>query len=86
MNIPPANPAQRAWLIAPSDTQLVAASVSGVPYARGILVSADCTLHVTTLGGDQLTIPFIKGYNPIAVQQVWATGSSTNGALLIGLY
>jgi hypothetical protein len=86
MNVPSANPAQRAWPITPSDTQPVTANVNGVPYARGLLVSTDCTLHVTTLGGDQLTMPFIKGYNPIAVQQVWATGSTTNGALLIGLY
>lgn len=86
MNVPAANPAQRAWAIAPSDTQLVTASLNGVPYARGLLVSGDCTLHITTLGGDQLVYPFVKGYNPIAVVQVWATGSNPNGALIIGLY
>lgn len=86
MNVPPANPAQRAWTITPSDTQLVTTNISGVPYARGLLLSADCTLHVTMLGGDQVTLPLLKGYNPIAVLQVWATGTSTNGATIVGLY
>ncbi len=84
MNVPASNPAARAWVIAPSDNQHV--SESGVPWARSLLASADCTVRVTMLGGDIVALPLQKGYNPVSVTQVWATGTSLGSAVLLGLY
>ncbi len=80
MHVPADNPAQRAWAITPSDTALAAAGINGVPFARGLLCSAACTLKVTTVGGDVVTIPAQQGYNPVAVSKVWATGSVLTNA------
>lgn len=84
MNVPASNPATRAWSITPSDSQ--PAATTGAPWARSLLASADCTVRVTTLGGDVLTLPVQKGYNPVAVTQVWATGTSLGSSILVGLY
>ncbi len=84
MNVPASNPASRAWLIVPSDTLPV--SDGAAPWARSLLASADCSVKVTTLGGDVVTIPLQKGYNPVSVTQVWATGTSLAGTALVGLY
>ncbi len=76
----------RAWVITPSDVNLAASGVTNAPYARVIRASAACTLKVTMIGGDVVTIPFAAGDNAGGVLQVWSTGSVLNGATLAGLY
>ena len=85
-NVPADNPATRTWSITPSDTNLVVSGLNGVPFARGILASLACTAKVTTIGGDVVTIPLVAGYNPIAVAQVWATGTTLGSATIYGYY
>ncbi len=85
-NYPPDNPAQRAWSITPSDSNLVVVGVAGVPFARGIISSLACTVKVTTIGGDVVTLPLQPGFNPVSVAQVWATGTTLGSATIYGYY
>jgi hypothetical protein len=54
--------------------------------ARCLLISADATVKVTTIGGESLAVPLQKGYNNIWVTRVWSTGTTLNGATLIALW
>jgi hypothetical protein len=64
----------------PADTDLT-------NYYKYVLCSADCTLKVTTVGGSIIvSVPFFRGYNPIAVKRIWSTGSTVGSATIIGLW
>lgn len=54
--------------------------------ARCLLLSADATVKVTTLGGESLALPLQKGYNNIWVTRVWNTGTTLNGATVTALW
>ncbi len=72
---PPVHP----FAITPADADLD-------DWARMIECSDDCTLHVSTLDGTEVTKTFYRGENWIPVRRVWATGTVLGGATLIGWY
>jgi len=66
-----------AAVVTPSDTAPL------VPYARNIQLTTDGTLTVTTAKGTKVTFPAgtfaLQTPIPLAVQQVWATGTTAGG-------
>lgn len=75
------DPAAHVAAITPSDT------VDLPDFSRAILASADCTVKLTTVGGETDTAyPMQKGYNPIRVKRVFSTGTTLGGATLRALW
>lgn len=73
--------AQHIFAITPSDGSDLAF------VTRGINASADCTVKITTDGGETITaFQLHKGYNPIRVTKVFSTGTTLGGASIWGLY
>ena len=69
-----------AAAITPSDTDDLTV------VTRAILATADCSVKVTMAGGEQVTLPLQKGYNPLRVSRVWSTGTTLSGASLYALW
>jgi hypothetical protein len=74
-------PAQGAFAITAADSEL---SIHARFLYNGVAIAA---LKVTTVGGDAVTLVNVPAgvFLPIAVKQVWSTGT-TAGNNLIGFY
>jgi len=68
-----------AAIITPGD------STPLTPYARNFQITTDGTLTVTTAKGNKVTFPAgtfaLQTPIPLAVQQVWATGTTATGII-----
>jgi hypothetical protein len=76
----PAGPATDAEIVTPSDA-------NDLPrFARGLLLSADASVSaITAEGAAPITLPLVRGFNPISVRRVRATGT-TAGVTIVALY
>lgn len=68
------SPAGGAYLVTKNDA-------ADLPiFSRCLLVDADGLLKVTMYpNADVVTLPVVKGYNPLRVSRVWSTGSDAIG-------
>lgn len=65
-----ADPLTHLEAVTPSDTEAVA-----MGHCRGFIAAADGEVKVTTLDGDEITLPVIGGLlYPIQCTHFWATG------------
>jgi hypothetical protein len=66
--------------VTPADADIV---FTGALFPRGLLIGTLGTLHITTFDGSELTFnpsELASGViHPIAVQRVWATGTTATG-------
>lgn len=70
---------QRAEVVVPSDTANLPVVDGGFPHARAFYVTAAGTLHITTAGGDNVSIPAVAvGHLFLAAVKVWATGTTAS--------
>lgn len=73
------SPAAHAYAVTPDDTQ-------DLPIAcRALNVAQGGTVHVTTVGGDEVTVAVSEGSPfPLRCRRIWATGTSATG--IVALY
>lgn len=73
-------PARSAIAITPNDSADLAST------CRALLLDADGTVTVDMLHtGTNIALPLVKGFNPVIVTRVYATGTD-GGLTIVGLY